>query len=122
AVGPDAPIATASAPLDDPADPSRVKVVVDAHGRALYFSRQPLPAARLHLGLYAFTADALQAVAALPPSMLERAERLEQLRWLEAGWRVRVVPLDRATLSVDTVEDLERARAMAHGHGIPPKV
>ncbi|MFZ5479971.1 MAG: 3-deoxy-manno-octulosonate cytidylyltransferase [Myxococcota bacterium] len=114
AVTADTPIATLSAPLlGDPADPARVKVVCDARGRALYFSRQPLPRARLHLGLYAFSAEALAGCTALPPSPLEQAERLEQLRWLEAGWAIRVVPVAKATLSVDTPADLERARAMA---------
>jgi 3-deoxy-manno-octulosonate cytidylyltransferase (CMP-KDO synthetase) len=115
AVDEDAPIATASAPLHaaDVADPARVKVVTDAFGRALYFSRLPLPCARLHVGLYAFSAPALAAVAALPPSPLERAERLEQLRWLEAGFAVRVVPVPTVSLSVDTPADLDRARRLA---------
>lgn len=110
-----APIATAAAPLTEGVeDPARVKVVCDDAGRALYFSRQPIPYGgpwRLHVGIYAFTAAALEAVAGLPPSPLERAERLEQLRWLEAGFRVRVVAVPNATLSIDTPEDLARARA-----------
>lgn len=109
------PIATAAAPLESGAeDPARVKVVTDHAGLALYFSRSPIPHGgpwRLHVGLYAFTYTALQAVTGLPPSTLERAERLEQLRWLEAGYRIRVVPVPTGPLSVDTPEDLERARA-----------
>lgn len=109
------PIATAAAPLtENVEDPARVKVVCDDGGRALYFSRQPIPTGgpwRLHVGLYAFTAQALDAVAALPPGPLERAERLEQLRWLAAGFRIRVVSVPAGPLSVDTAEDLERARA-----------
>lgn len=109
------PIATAAAPLTEGfEDPARVKVVCDDGGRALYFSRQPIPTGgpyRLHVGLYAFTAAALQAVAALPPAPLERAERLEQLRWLAAGYRIRVVSVPAGPISVDTAEDLARARA-----------
>ncbi len=115
AVSDGTPIATASAPLTEGVeDPSRVKVVCDERGRALYFSRAPIPHGgpwRLHVGLYAFTAAALDAVAALPPSLLERAERLEQLRWLEAGYRIRVVSIPEGPLSVDTPDDLARARA-----------
>lgn len=108
------PIATAAAPLAEGAeDPSRVKVVCDASGSALYFSRSPIPSGgpfRLHVGLYAFTAEGLARVAGLPPSPLERSERLEQLRWLEAGMRIRVVPVPAGPVSVDTPADLERAR------------
>lgn len=114
AVSEGTPIATAAAPLVDGwDDPARVKVVCDDAGRALYFSRQPIPsggAYRLHVGLYAFTAQALAAVAALPPGVLERAERLEQLRWLAAGYRIKVVAIPEGALSVDTPADLERAR------------
>ncbi|MDP2304568.1 MAG: 3-deoxy-manno-octulosonate cytidylyltransferase [Pseudomonadota bacterium] len=115
AVSDGTPIATAAAPLTEGVeDPARVKVVCDEAGRALYFSRHPIPHGgpwRLHVGIYAFTAAALEAVAGLPPSPLERAERLEQLRWLEAGYRIRVVPVPEGPLSVDTPEDLIRARA-----------
>ena len=110
------PIATAAAPLVDGVDdPARVKVVCDSDGRALYFSRAPIPSGgpwRLHVGLYAYTADALSRVARLPPSPLERSERLEQLRWLEAGMRIRVVSVPAGPVSVDTPADLERARAI----------
>lgn len=109
-----APIATGAAPLADASDPNRVKVVTDDRGLALYFSRQPIPSGgpwRLHVGLYAFAAPVLQAVASLPPSTLETSERLEQLRWLQAGYRVRVASLTGAPLSVDTPDDLARARA-----------
>lgn len=109
------PIATASAPLEaDVEDPARVKVVCDPSGRALYFSRLPIPRGGpwlLHVGLYAFTAPVLQAVASLPPSPLERAEGLEQLRWLEAGYRIRVVAVPTGPVSVDTPDDLARAQA-----------
>lgn len=111
-----APIATGALPLPaaEAGDPARVKVVTDTSGHALYFSRQPIPTGgpyALHVGIYAFAAAALQAVAALPPSALEAAERLEQLRWLQAGFRLRVVPVAGHPTSVDTPDDLARARA-----------
>ncbi|MES2639635.1 MAG: 3-deoxy-manno-octulosonate cytidylyltransferase [Myxococcota bacterium] len=115
AVSDSTPIATAATPLTEGVeDPSRVKVVCDEAGRALYFSRQPIPHGgpwRLHVGLYAFTAAALEALAGLPPSFLEKAERLEQLRWLEAGYRIRVVAIPQGPPSVDTPADLAQARA-----------
>lgn len=107
------PIATAAAPLADPADPARVKVVTDARGRALYFSRAPIPHGgpwRLHVGLYAFAREVLERVVRLPPSALELSERLEQLRWLEAGYPIQVVDVDRAEGGIDTPADLEQAR------------
>jgi 3-deoxy-D-manno-octulosonate cytidylyltransferase len=76
-------------------DPDCVKVAVARDGRALYFSRSPIPyfragapSYRKHLGIYAYRASTLAEVAALPPSPLERAESLEQLRWLEAGYTI----------------------------------
>jgi 3-deoxy-manno-octulosonate cytidylyltransferase (CMP-KDO synthetase) len=101
-------------------DPSKVKVIVDQHSRALYFSRQAIPYMRgvdeaewhlrhtyyKHLGLYAFTAGALQAICALTPSSLEIAESLEQLRWLENGYAIDVAFTDIETPSIDTPEDL----------------
>ncbi|MCK6505643.1 3-deoxy-manno-octulosonate cytidylyltransferase [Myxococcota bacterium] len=109
-------VATASAPLEgDPAEPSRVKVVTDARGRALYFSRAPIPHGgpwQVHLGLYAFRAAALLRFAALPPGRLEQAERLEQLRLLEHGLPLAVVPVARHLPSVDTPADLDRVRAL----------
>jgi len=100
------------------ADPSVVKVVVDRAGRALYFSRAPLAAGPgdaggrpflRHLGCYAYRRPALLAFAALPPSALERAERLEQLRALEHGLAIAVAPIAGEFLSIDTEADLERA-------------
>lgn len=119
-------IATLIIPVDDGAtlfDPNRVKVVVDQKGRALYFSRQPLPHLRhesqanwhqahryyKHLGLYGYTCAALEAICALPPSPLEKAESLEQLRWLENGWSIQTVVTDFESPSIDTPEDLQRA-------------
>jgi len=98
------------------ADPNTVKVVVAEDGRALYFSRSAIPyyrqgppAYRKHLGIYAYRAATLAAVAALPPSPLERAESLEQLRWLEAGYTIWVGEAAGDSIGVDTPEDLAEA-------------
>jgi 3-deoxy-manno-octulosonate cytidylyltransferase (CMP-KDO synthetase) len=121
-------IGTAAAPLD-PAlagDPSRVKVVTDARGRALYFSRAMIPHRRepddssdglywQHLGIYAFTRAALARWVTLPPCEAELAERLEQLRALHNGMTIGVARLQEPALpGVDTVEDLRRAEAHWH--------
>jgi 3-deoxy-manno-octulosonate cytidylyltransferase (CMP-KDO synthetase) len=101
--------------------PEVVKVVTDLSGNALYFSRAPIPArrepgpsplARAHVGMYAYTAAFLERFAALEPGRLEREERLEQLRALEHGFRIRVVDTTYSGFGVDTQEDLERARAL----------
>lgn len=117
-----ADIATLAAPIDNDADrvnPAVVKAVVawDASGqlgRALYFTRATAPAGDgplfHHVGLYAYRRDALEGFVALPPSALERSEKLEQLRALEAGMSIAVARVDEAPLSVDTPADLERAR------------
>lgn len=116
-------IGTAAAPLD-PAlrdDPARVKVVCDDRSRALYFSRLPIPYVRdpaaqdtttwwQHLGIYAYRREVLLRLAALPPSRLERAESLEQLRALEAGLSIGVTLLDHPALpGIDTPADLAAA-------------
>ena len=124
------PLATLAERIDDPAELDNanvVKVVFDRDGRALYFSRHPLPYVRgvertrwlsetpyyRHLGLYAYTATALRAVTALPKGRLEAAECLEQLRWLEDGWTVRVaVAVGERSFGIDTPEDLERINKM----------
>jgi 3-deoxy-manno-octulosonate cytidylyltransferase (CMP-KDO synthetase) len=101
-------------------DPNNVKVVTDAAGRALYFSRARIPhdcdgsgRARYfkHLGIYAFTAAALRKFHVLPPSPLEQIEKLEQLRFLENGIPITVVETPHDTIGVDTEEDLERVEA-----------
>ncbi len=83
-------------------------------GRALYFTRATAPAGERqlfhHVGLYAYRREALESFVALPPSALERSEKLEQLRALEAGMSIAVARVDEAPLSVDTPADLERAR------------
>jgi 3-deoxy-manno-octulosonate cytidylyltransferase (CMP-KDO synthetase) len=101
--------------------PEVVKVVTDLSGHALYFSRAPIPArrepgpspqARAHVGMYAYTPAFLERFAALEPGRLEREERLEQLRALEHGFRIRVVDTTYSGFGVDTEQDLERARAL----------
>ena len=112
-----ADVTTGWRPLTDPSDardPARVKVVCAADGRALYFSRQAIPAAgpwRLHVGVYAYRGDALTRFSALPRTPLERAEDLEQLRLLEHGLSIMTVPMGADCPSVDTPHDLERIRA-----------
>jgi len=106
-------------------NPHVVKVVVDADGNALYFSRSPIPFVRVpaaalanpapaykHLGLYAYRRSFLLAFARLQPTPLETAESLEQLRALEHGFRIRTVETRHDSIGVDTPEDLERARRL----------
>ena len=117
-----AEIATLVAEIDDPADrdnPNAIKAVVSwdkdgARGRALYFTRARAPHGDgphyFHVGIYAFARDALARFVALPPSPLEKQEKLEQLRAMEAGMRIAVARVDSVPLSVDTPADLEDAR------------
>lgn len=123
-------IGTAAAPLDLAlvSEPSRVKVVTDTHGRALYFSRAVIPHRRepgepsdglywQHLGIYACTRPALTRWVNLPPCAAEQAERLEQLRALYNGLTIGVAQLEEPALpGVDTVEDLRRAEAHWHAY------
>jgi 3-deoxy-manno-octulosonate cytidylyltransferase (CMP-KDO synthetase) len=97
------------------------KVVTNVHGDALYFSRLPIPYDRdetgtvvywKHVGLYAYRRAVLETFHALPPSALERAEQLEQLRLLEAGIPIRVLETREATIGVDTEEDLKAVAAL----------
>jgi 3-deoxy-manno-octulosonate cytidylyltransferase (CMP-KDO synthetase) len=127
-IEPDAIDAAVTPLLDDPAlemstlsrsfaegefqSPHVVKVVTDKSGRALYFSRTPLPTASAHIGLYAYRRDTLLRVAALPPAPSEQAERLEQLRALFNGIGIRVVPTRHVSVGVDTPDDLERVRQL----------
>jgi 3-deoxy-manno-octulosonate cytidylyltransferase (CMP-KDO synthetase) len=113
------PLATLAAPLsgeDAFRDPSVVKVVTDDRGDALYFSRAPIPHDRdgsgdakplRHLGIYAYTREALLSFASLSPSPLERSERLEQLRALQAGMRIRVALVREAPPGIDTMDAYE---------------
>jgi 3-deoxy-manno-octulosonate cytidylyltransferase (CMP-KDO synthetase) len=140
---PSSPMATVSLPLasaEEMLSSSVVKVVVDARGDALYFSRSPIPhvrrgasddlrasaeaavargLARKHVGLYAYRREALLRLASLPPSPLEEAEGLEQLRALFHGLRIRVAPMvGEGGVAVDTPEDLRRVRELlAPGKG-----
>ena len=125
----DCDMATLAAPITDRStlfDPNAVKVVADAHERALYFSRAPIPWDRdalpaqgeelpagpwlRHIGIYAYRVGFLRRFAALPPGRLEQLEKLEQLRVLEAGYRIAVTTTPKAfPPGVDTPEDLARA-------------
>jgi 3-deoxy-manno-octulosonate cytidylyltransferase (CMP-KDO synthetase) len=104
----------------DVSNPNAVKVVTDAMGRALYFSRATIPHDRdgkgpryfKHLGLYAYRKPALDLFVALPESGLERCERLEQLRFLENGIPIHVGETPFDTVGVDTEEDLQRVEAI----------
>ena len=116
---PDLQMATVRTPIDDAAEqenPNNVKVVTDKEGYAIYFSRSLLPYLRVkgkvpvykHIGIYAYRREFLLAYAKLPPTPLEQAESLEQLRALENGYRIRVIETDRRFVGVDTAEDLAR--------------
>jgi 3-deoxy-manno-octulosonate cytidylyltransferase (CMP-KDO synthetase) len=121
-------IATLAAPIaraEERTNPNVVKVVGTPVGperlRALYFTRATAPwgdgPLYHHIGLYAYRRAALARFVALPPSMLEQREKLEQLRALEAGMRIDVAIVDAVPLGVDTVDDLERARALIAAEG-----
>ena len=119
-----ADIATLAAEIDNAADrdnPSVVKPVVawdvsGVRGRALYFTRARAPYGGgplyHHIGIYAFRREALARFVSLPPSPLEQREKLEQLRALEAGMTIAIARVDSVPLSVDTEEDLKKARAL----------
>ena len=121
---PDVQLATLAKPLTDMErllNPNVVKVVFDHEGNALYFSRHAIPYVRgaesqqwlqkaeyyQHIGLYAYKAETLRTVSALPPGRLEQAESLEQLRWLEHGLRIRVAVVPGGdNIAIDTPDDL----------------
>jgi 3-deoxy-manno-octulosonate cytidylyltransferase (CMP-KDO synthetase) len=109
-------------------DPNVVKVVFDRNGFALYFSRSPVPYERMgsddklqiidyykHIGIYAYAKDFLFTFKSLPQSRLERTEKLEQLRVLENGYRIKVVETKFDTIGIDTPEDLEKAVEIIKG-------
>ena len=111
-------------PPEEFTNPNAVKVVTALDGRALYFSRATIPfdrdgigfiGYRKHLGIYAYRKVALERFAALPPSPLEKLERLEQLRLLENGIAIYVADAPRDTIGVDTEEDLVRAEKLLKG-------
>jgi len=100
-------------------DPNVVKVVLDRKGNALYFSRSPIPYPRSgsrelhkHIGIYGYSLEALRAFASLPPGELEQTESLEQLRFLENGWAIRMAKGRGTPLAVDTPEQLEHVRTI----------
>jgi len=109
-------------------DPNCVKVIIDSQGKAIYFSRSPLPFQRAHsvdewisshqyyqhIGIYAYRSDILQKITQLAMSPLEQAEGLEQLRWLENGYSIKVLTTNYHAQGIDTPEDLEKALASNH--------
>ncbi len=117
-------------PLDDPADvtnPSIVKVAIASNGDALYFSRSPIPHVRderdprrwisggmmyKHIGIYVFRREFLEVFASLPEGRLEVLEKLEQLRVLEAGYRIRTGVTEFDSVPIDTVEDVEKVKQL----------
>lgn len=130
---PGLPIATLAKKIDRAellANPNVVKVVFSEHREAIYFSRHPIPFVRgsemdnwlskvdffKHIGLYGFRRDALLKIAQLSPTPLEQAESLEQLRWLEHGFRIAIGLTDLETMGIDTPEDL----AAANDSATPP--
>jgi 3-deoxy-manno-octulosonate cytidylyltransferase (CMP-KDO synthetase) len=123
---PAATIATVATPIKTPADimdPNVVKTVLDFDNNGMYFSRAPIPWVRdttskiqvrhlKHLGLYVFQRDALLEYPTLPQGELERIEQLEQLRWLENGWKIRVAEVEHDAVSVDVPEDVARVEKL----------
>lgn len=123
----DADIVTLMTKLDDRAsieDPNRVKVVCGRNGFALYFSRAPIPSSGttfLHLGLYVYRARFLRQFTQLQRTPLEIAERLEQLRALEWGFRIRVVEVESESWGIDTPADLERFKSISQKERVPQR-
>jgi 3-deoxy-manno-octulosonate cytidylyltransferase (CMP-KDO synthetase) len=123
---PDVSVATLAVPISNAADimdPNVVKTVLDFDGNALYFSRAPIPWVRdrgssvhathlKHLGLYVFRREALLEFATFPQGDLERIEQLEQLRWLENGYRIRVAETEYDSIGVDTPDDVARVEQL----------
>jgi len=126
---PEVQLATLAVPIKIPGDimdPNIVKVVLDFEDNALYFSRAPIPWVRdkgsatharhmKHLGLYAYRRSALIEYNTLPPGDLERVEQLEQLRWLENGFKMRVAETEHDSVSVDVAADVARVEALIRG-------
>jgi len=128
---PVAQVATVATPLKaaaDIMDPNVVKTVLDFDENALYFSRAPIPWVRdsgnkilvrhlKHLGLYVFQREALLEYPTLPQGELERIEQLEQLRWMENGYKIRVAEVEHDAVSVDVQADVERVERLLQGRG-----
>lgn len=116
--------------IDELMNPSEAKVVVNTRGEALYFSRSMIPYINKapqdqwlsrhtffkHVGMYAYRCDVLKEISSLAVSTLEKAESLEQLRWLENGFRVRVVETQTESFAIDTPADLDKAAQMIDHH------
>ncbi|WP_303180962.1 3-deoxy-manno-octulosonate cytidylyltransferase [uncultured Butyricimonas sp.] len=120
-------IATLAKPFernDDVFDPNKVKVVFSVKNTALYFSRNPIPYCRgverdgwlartpyyKHVGMYAYRPEILKAITSIPQGVLEQAESLEQLRWLENGYTIAISITDHESVGIDTPEDLEKIK------------
>jgi 3-deoxy-manno-octulosonate cytidylyltransferase (CMP-KDO synthetase) len=120
-----ATLATPIASIEEFRNPAKVKVVCDNSGNALYFSRSPIPHGRdlegvppgalRHIGVYAYRRGFLMRFAALAQGRIEQIEKLEQLRALENGYRIRVVASVAPSLEIDTAEDLAKARRLQLG-------
>lgn len=118
--------------IEDLFNPNSPKVVLNKQNEAIYFSRSVIPYLRgiqqedwlknhtyfKHIGLYAYRADVLKEITLLPQSELEKAESLEQLRWIENGYRIKVGKTDIETIGIDTPEDLEKAEQFMKERGI----
>jgi 3-deoxy-manno-octulosonate cytidylyltransferase (CMP-KDO synthetase) len=129
---PDLAIGSLAQQLADSTDlqnPNVVKVVLDYQGFALYFSRQAIPFVRgadpetwltmgtfyKHIGMYGFRREVLLKISHLPQSPYEKLEQLEQLRWLQQGWRIQMAITNFDTIGVDTPEDAEKVRSLLRG-------
>lgn len=111
--------------LENIQNPNHVKVIVDQNNFAIYFSRSPIPYPRntdthivyyKHIGIYAFRRDALLAFKKTPMTPLETAERIECIRYLETGKKIKMVEIDHVGISIDSPEDLEKAKAYIHSN------
>lgn len=126
---PETDIATLITPIKENEillSPNKVKAISNSSGFALYFSRQPIPFQRdyqesewlkhhnyfLHVGLYAYKAKVLQTITKLEQTTLEKAEKLEQLRWIENGFKIRTAVSSHRNFGIDTPEDLEKVNLM----------
>lgn len=128
---PDTDIATQAKVIKTPEElqsPNTAKIVLSAQNEALYFSRQPIPFLRdfpfdqwlenhvfyKHIGIYVYRTDVLRHIAKLPVSTLEKVEKLEQLRWLENGYRICVNITEYENMGIDTPEDLEKMKSLLY--------
>ncbi|WP_426329202.1 3-deoxy-manno-octulosonate cytidylyltransferase [Pedobacter sp. R-06] len=114
-------------------NPNSPKVVIDVNGRAMYFSRSPIPFIRngepgvwaekhqfyKHIGIYGYRTESLKAITKLPPSSLEIAESLEQLRWIENGFYIQTKATDLETVAIDTPEDLLKLNKLLKALKLP---